>query len=137
MTYIERARAMRPLMVQAAQDFDDDTAYSVPYMFDAWSPDSVEYAVGDRVRFGESLYKCVQAHTSQLGWEPPNVPALFTKVAAPGEIPVWVQPTGAQDAYMTGDKVWYPDKQGSIYESLIDNNVWAPDAYPQGWAMIN
>ena len=64
------------------------------------------------------------------------VPALWTEVAAPGEIPVWRQPTGAQDAYNIGDRVWYPDKDGTVYESLIDANVYAPDAYPQGWAVV-
>lgn len=34
---------------------------------------------------------------------------------------------------MKGDKVRY---NGKVYESLIDNNVWAPDAYPLGWKEI-
>ena len=51
----------------------------------------------------------------------------------PSEIPDWVQPTGASDAYMIGDKVKY---KGSIYESLIDGNVWAPDVYSIGWHVI-
>ena len=125
MTYTEQAQKMRPLIIEAAKSLDDDTAYDVPYMFEEWSPDGVAYAVSDRIRFGESLYKCVQAHTSQAGWEPPLVPALFTKVPPPGEIPIWVQPTGAQDAYMKGDKVKHIDK---IWESLVDNNVWEPGA---------
>lgn len=83
------------------------------------------------------LYKCVQAHTSQSDWQPKDVPALFTVVAYPNEIPVFVQPTGAQDAYQTGDQVYYPDENGSVYESLIDANVWSPDAYPQGWQLIS
>lgn len=45
----------------------------------------------------------------------------------------FVQPTGAQDAYKKGDKVKY---NGKIYESLIDANVYSPDAYPAGWKEI-
>jgi pyridoxine kinase len=48
-----------------------------------------------------------------------------------GTIPVWKQPTGAQDAYMTGDKVRYPDEQGEVWVSTVDNNVWEPGVY--GW----
>ena len=44
--------------------------------------------------------------------------------------PEWVQPTGAHDAYNTGDRVTY---NGSVYESTMDGNTWSPDAYPQGW----
>ena len=49
------------------------------------------------------------------------------------DIPAFVQPTGAHDAYQTGDRVTY---NGHIYESTINNNVWSPDAYPQGWAEL-
>jgi hypothetical protein len=47
--------------------------------------------------------------------------------------PEWVQPTGAHDAYQKGDRVTF---QGSVYESLIDANVWSPSAYPAGWLLI-
>lgn len=44
--------------------------------------------------------------------------------------PIWTQPIGTHDAYNTGDIVQYKDK---LYRSLIDGNVWSPEAYPQGW----
>lgn len=50
--------------------------------------------------------------------------------------PVWRQPTGAQDAYMIGDRVWYSEKDTTIYENLIDYNVYSPEAYPVGWRKI-
>lgn len=45
----------------------------------------------------------------------------------------FVHPTGAHDAYKKGDKVKY---NGKIYESLIDGNVYSPDAYPSGWKEV-
>ena len=48
-------------------------------------------------------------------------------------IPEWVQPIGATDAYNTGDIVMY---NGQKYKSLIDANVWSPDAYPAGWELV-
>lgn len=50
----------------------------------------------------------------------------------PTGYPDFVQPTGAHDAYQTGDIVKY---NGQLYESTIDNNVWSPDTYPQGWKL--
>jgi chitodextrinase len=35
------------------------------------------YKVGDQVTYAGISYKCLQAHTSLVGWEPPNVPALW------------------------------------------------------------
>lgn len=52
----------------------------------------------------------------------------------PEEWPAWVQPTGAHDCYNTGDIVNY---NGTLYKSVIDGNVWAPDAYPQGWEVYD
>lgn len=48
-------------------------------------------------------------------------------------VPEFVQPTGAHDAYKTGDRVLY---NGQVYESLMDGNVWSPDAYPAGWQLV-
>ena len=116
---------------QMVADIDgEDLLAPIIKLYPEWETDH-EYVIDDRVRYGEKAYKCVQAHTSQNGWEPPHVPALWTEIAAKGEIPVWKQPTGAQDAYMTGDKVWYPDQNGDIWISTADNNVWQPGVY--GW----
>ena len=102
----------------------DEQAELVPAIFPEWAEDTA-YAVGDRVRHEDVLYRCVQAHTSQAGWEPSNTPALWTRTTPEGVIPEWVQPTGAQDAYQTGDKVTH---NGKTWVSLIDANVWEPGA---------
>ena len=116
---------------QMVADIDgEDLLVPIIKLYPEWETDH-EYEINDRVRYGEKAYKCVQAHTSQDGWEPPKVPALWAEIAGKGEIPVWHQPTGAQDAYMTGDKVWYPDQNGDIWISTADNNVWQPGVY--GW----
>ncbi len=44
-----------------------------------WAPQTV-YAVGDHVLYQGVEYVCQQAHTSQVGWEPPAVPALWVRV---------------------------------------------------------
>lgn len=49
---------------------------------------------------------------------------------APAAPPEWVQPTGAHDAYKTGDLVTW---QGRVYRSNRDGNVWSPSALPSGW----
>src|SRR5438046_2428356 len=54
----------------------------------AWAPNTA-YAVGALVTYQDAthpnhIYKCIQAHTSQVGWEPPNVPALWGDQGAVG-----------------------------------------------------
>ena len=129
----ERARQLRPYIEEAAASLPDGDALEAVELFPVWAADTA-YALDIRVRYGETLYKCVQAHTSQTGWEPDKTPALWTEVAEPGEIPVWKQPTGAQDAYRIGDKVHYPDEQGPVYVSTIDYNTYEPGVY--GWEVV-
>src|SRR4051794_24343901 len=45
-----------------------------------WAPNTA-YAAGALVMYQSVEYKCIQAHTSQVGWEPPNVPALWGPVS--------------------------------------------------------
>ncbi|MGR6913761.1 carbohydrate-binding protein [[Actinomadura] parvosata] len=44
-----------------------------------WAPNTA-YATGDTVTYGGATYRCLQGHTSQTGWEPPNVPALWQRI---------------------------------------------------------
>ena len=120
-------------------DLTDEQALEMPLLFPKWQAGK-EYAVGDRVLYLGTLYKVIQAHTSQQGWEPDITPSLFAKNLIvkddDGEqvdIPEWEQP-GSTNPYMKGDKVKF---EGKIYQSLIDNNVWSPAAYPQGWEEVN
>lgn len=123
---------LRNLIVKAAKSLADEDAMEAPVLFDAWAV-GVSYVAGDRIDYEGVLYKVNQAHTSQEDWLPSETPALYSPVAKPGEIPVWVQPTGAQDAYMMGDLVHYPTEEDPVYESTVDNNVWSPDVY--GWVL--
>ena len=115
---------------QAAVSLPDEDALDAPEMYPHWR-EYMALAVNDRICYNDKLYRVVQAHTTQAGWEPDIALALFTEVAKPGEIPDWKQPTGTQDAYMAGDKVRYDEK---VWESLINNNVWQPGVY--GWKMV-
>lgn len=125
------AQRVRAAMDAAGAKLDDATALDAIMLYLAWAANT-EYVTGQRVRHGEKLYRCVQAHTALSDWSPDATPALWTRVSV-DEWPEWVQPTGAQDAYAKGDKVTYNDKH---YVSLIDGNTYPPDAYPAGWELV-
>ena len=126
--WLNGAREVRAAMDAAGAQLDYAAALDAMAIYPAWEIGAA-YAVNDRRRYGVNLYKCVQAHTSQADWTPDAVPALWVKVSVE-EWPEFVQPTGAHDAYNTGDKVTY---NGKRYISLIDANVYSPEAYPAGW----
>lgn len=59
----------------------------------------------------------------------PNVSG-WRERPADGGVPEYVQPTGAHDAYNTGELVTF---SGDVYKALQDGLVWSPADYPQGW----
>lgn len=121
------AKDYNRIMVDVAVSYLDDTeAETVTVLFENWAV-GVAYGVGDRRQYDGLLYRCVQAHTSQAGWEPPMVPALWVRTSTE-EWPEWIQPTGAHDAYAKGDKVSHNEKH---WISSIDANVYEPGVY--GW----
>ena len=113
-------------------DIDEVTTTEHANLFEAWVTDK-DYAVGKIVvRPNGNLYKCVQAHRSQAGWEPENTPALWTKIGDPSEeYPEWSQPLGAHDAYPLGAKVSH---NGKKWVSDVASNVWEPGVY--GWTEV-
>ena len=120
-------------------NLSDEQALQVPLMFPKWQADK-EYVVGDRVLYLGVLYKVLQAHTSQQGWEPDIAPSLFAKNlivkdenGEQVDIPEFEQPDST-NPYMIADKVKF---EGKVYQSLIDNNVWSPSDHPQGWEEVN
>lgn len=133
MTLIDLARKLRTLLELAVQSLEPADALEGVELFPTWKTGTA-YEVGYKVRHGGILYACLQAHTSQAGWEPGAAPSLWAKVLIPDPdvIPDWEQPDST-NAYKKGDKVRF---DGKIYESLIDNNVWSPAAYPAGWREV-
>lgn len=115
-----------------ATTFTDSQALQVPDLYDPFEFNH-EYKQDDRFTYNGILFKVNQNHTSQEQWIPgeSGTESLYSviKVNSSG-YDVWKQPTGAHDAYNIGDIVEY---KGILYKSLVDGNVWSPDAYPQGW----
>lgn len=125
----EHAYKLRDLIHTAVISLDDASALDGIELFPTWKSNTA-YKVGDRRRYENKLYKCVQAHTSQDDWKPDLTPALWVEVSIE-EFPEWVQPTGAHDAYNKGDKVSH---NGKHWQSNVDGNVWEPSVY--GWDEI-
>lgn len=151
-------------VVQAHTSQAEWTPDATPALYDAFGLDESGYSIwaqpsgahdaysaGDIVNYNGTLY---QSTINGNVWSPDVYPAGWTVYEAatepeepepepepkpdpdpeePTTYPEWVQPTGSHDAYNTGDIVNY---NGTLYKSVIDGNVWAPDAYPQGWEVV-
>lgn len=130
----EKAMHLRAAMDAAGGFLTDDQAASVPDIYRPWVT-GMRYMVGDRRLYDGVLYKCLQEHTAQDDWTPDAAHSLWARILIPDPtvIPVWEQPDST-NPYMMGDKVHFPGAEDPVYESTVDNNVWAPNVY--GWQAV-
>lgn len=136
MNRLQRAEQFRKALQKWAATLTDEDAMEIATVYDPWAAGK-SYKADDLLTYGTNgvgdpqLYRVVQAHTSQADWLPDQTPALYTPIGLDEDgYPVWSRPTGAHDAYNTGDVV---DYNGVLYISTIDGNIWSPEEYPQGW----
>lgn len=127
----EHAYKLRELIHKASASLSDKDALDGIELFAIWDA-SASYNADDRVRYNGLLYRCLQTHQSQEGWNPEDATSLWARVLIPDPevIPEWIQPSST-NPYMAGDKVTH---NGQTWISTIDNNVWEPGVY--GWDVV-
>lgn len=81
------------------------------------------------------LYRCIRSTGAAVYNALSELVGIYVEIVTSGseeqtgsEITEWIQPTGAHDAYNTGDKVSH---NGIIWECTSDNNIYEPGVY--GW----
>lgn len=128
-----KVQAISFVALTEAGNIDVETASAHKDMFEDWKP-TVSYKAGQIRKHNDVLYRVVQDHTSQADWSPSNTLSLYEPIILTEEgYPVWTKPSGAHDAYNTGDIV---DYNGTLYKSLIDGNIYSPDEYAAGWEVV-
>ena len=110
----------------------DDEKLDMIDLFDEYKGEHV-YVRGDEFKWQGSIYRVVNDHTSQETWKPDEVASLYVNINNKIEIQEFIQPTGQHDAYQIGDEILF---NGFVWQSIINDNVWSPQDYPQGWQKI-
>ena len=111
---LKQAQEIRTSIGNVTGTMDDTDAAKNPMLFLPWET-GTKYAVGDRRRHDGKVYKCLQSHTSQVGWEPPAVPALWVVIntSSPGTIDDPI-PAARGMEYVYG--LYYTDSEdGKLY----------------------
>ena len=134
MTYIEQARKLRPLMVKAAQSLDDKDASEAVELFGGMQYDGSLISAGTRINWHGTLKQAAVDLWDEEQNNPDNAPTLWQDIAYRDGIRIIPAIITAGEAFAKGDLGWWND---AVYESLIEANVYTPDAYPAGWSLVN
>jgi hypothetical protein len=134
--YIERTRPMTESEVTAmlitqqinTLAVDDNTALRMRHFYPEWAAGE-SYTVGYKVQHDSKLWRVIQAHTSQVGWEPETVPSLWEQInethagTLDDPIPYFGNMALAQGKYYMQDYVVYEctrDTGNPVYHALAD-----------------
>ena len=79
MSLLDDARKLRPIIEQAMQAVDDNTALKAVELYPHWES-GVAYTAEFKVQYGGRLYRVKQAHTSQSDWSPDIAVTLFAEI---------------------------------------------------------
>ena len=84
MNLIDKIKRLIALAKAEMKVLDDKDALDVLELYPQWQSGKA-YAVGDRVRYDNKLWKVVQGHTSLDGWKPDVAVSLFVQVQKDSE----------------------------------------------------
>lgn len=130
------AEQMRRALQMFAGSLTDEEALEIATVYSTWEAGKAYkadalFTYGANAVGDPQLYRVIQAHTSQADWTPDLTASLYKAIGLDDAgYPVWSQPTGAHDAYNTGDIVNY---DGVLYVSLIDGNTTVPGTDERYW----
>lgn len=130
----DEALRIRAIVERATESLDDQTASEGASLFPRLKYDGSLIKTGTRINWHGMLKRAAVDLWDTDGNTPDAAPALWSDIAYRAGIRIIPDVITAGTAFAKGEQGWRGD---TLYESLIDANVWTPEQYPAGWALIN
>lgn len=129
----EEARALRALIEQAGDSLPDKEASQGPVLMRRLKGKGALIKAGTRIN-----WKGVVKRAAVDLWDTPEntpdmAPDLWEDIGYKDGYRIIPAVITAGLAFSTGEKGWW---EGELYESLLDNNVWTPAAFSEGWKKV-
>lgn len=132
--YLKHAYDVRAAMEAAAPSLDDQVASTAPEMFPRLKGNGALIPAGTRINWGGTVKRAAVDLWDTPENTPDAAPTLWEDLAYREGIRIIPETITAGTAFSEGELGWWED---TLYRSLIDANVWTPEAYPAGWEVAN
>ena len=131
--WTEAARKLRPYIEQGSASLDDKTASEAVTLFPKLKQDGSLVKAGTRIDWHGTLKRAAVDLWDTEQNNPDNAPTLWEDIDYKQGIRIIPNVITVTSAFAKGEHGWWHDE---VYESLIDANVYTPEQYPAGWALI-
>lgn len=133
MNIIERARLQRQNIILGSASLDDKTASETPELFDQLNENGELVPAGTRVNWNGTLKRASVDLWDTNENNPDNAPSLWEDIEYKNGIRIIPETITVGTAFSKDELGYWKDV---LYKSLIDSNVWTPEAYPSGWVVV-
>lgn len=128
------ARKLREIIHTAAISLEDKDASCAAVLFPRLKQDGKLIKAGTRINWGGVVKRAAADLWDTAENTPDAAPTLWEDLAYKDGIRIIPDVITAGLAFAKGERGWRGD---ALYESLIDANVYTPEAYPAGWKLLN
>lgn len=130
---LEEARANRKAIVAAVPSLDDKTASTAAALFPKLKEDGLLVKAGTRINWNGVLKRAAVDLWDRPENNPDNAPTLWEDLEYREGYRIIPDTITAGLAFAKDELGWRGDV---LYKSLIDANVWTPEAYPSSWEIV-
>lgn len=131
--YEREEQRLRPFIEKAAQSLDDKDASTAPTLFPALNQDGQLVKAGARINWRGIIKRAAVDLWDREDNDPDHAPSLWEDLNYKNGIRIIPDVITVGTAFANGEKGWWKDK---LFESKIDNNVFTPAQYPDGWKEV-
>ena len=132
--WYEAAVPVRETMDKAAGYLDDKEASSVVELYPTMKFDGSLIKAGTRIRWDGQIKRAAVDLWDREENSPDAAPTLWSSINYRDGIRIIPAVVTAELAFAKGELGWWA---GTVYESLLDANVWTPEAHPEGWNAVS
>ena len=133
MNILEKARLQRRNIVFGSESLDDKLASETPELFDKLNENGELVPVGTRINWNGTLKRAAIDLWDTKENNPNNAPTLWEDILYKNGIRIIPEVITVGTAFSKDELGYWKD---TLYKSLLDNNVWTPEANPSGWELV-
>ena len=124
---------LRGIVEQAAASLDDAVASTAPTLFPRLKQDGALVKAGTRINWNGTIKRAAVDLWDTAENTPDAAAALWEDIAYRDGWRIIPAALTVGTAFSKGERGWWGD---TLYESLVDSNVYTPEAYPGNWEAV-
>lgn len=133
MSILENARKLRVIIEKATASLDDATASEAPVLFPSLTNSGELVKTGTRINWKGTVKRAATDLWDTEANNPDNAPSLWEDINYREGFRIIPEILTVGTAFAKDEFGWWGDV---LYKSLIDANVYTPEAYPAGWEVV-